>query len=303
MQVVTNEKSDGKWEQTQWAQMQRPTFTGDQDAYLVHIYPTGPAMGARYALGDAPLVLGRSDDCDILIVDKSVSRTHARIERDPDGFFVTDLQSTNGTFVNDVLIATARLKDGDYLRIGNCICRFLAGDNVEAEYHEEIYRLTIIDGLTEIYNKRYLLEHLDQELGRSFRHNRPLSLIMFDIDHFKTINDKLKHLGGDFTLRELAGCVRKNIRRGDLFARYGGEEFVLMLPETTHEGAVELAEQVRTLVAAHPFQFEDQSYQVTVSLGVASTQGQPLLGPEDFIGHADHKLYQAKEQGRNRVVG
>src|SRR5207244_8344348 len=116
---------------------------------------------------------------------------------------------------------TPRLNDGDCLRVGNCIYHSLAGGNVESEYHEEIYRLTIIDGLTQIHNQRYLLDFLDRELARSNRHQRPLSLIMFDIDWFKQINDDLGHLGGDFTLRELADCVRKSsVRREDLFARY-----------------------------------------------------------------------------------
>ncbi len=112
-------------------------------------------------------MLGRGNDCDIRINDHSVSRRHARIQPGADGYYAVDLQSTNGTFVNDVPASICKLKDGDYLRVGNCIYRFLAGGNVEAEYHEEIYRLTIIDALTETHNKRYLLEFLDRELSRS----------------------------------------------------------------------------------------------------------------------------------------
>src|SRR6266404_4640513 len=161
-------------------------------------------MGQRYALNSNPLVLGRGEDCEIRINDHSVSRRHARIEPQNDSFFAVDLQSTNGTFVNDMPTTRTKLKDGDYLRIGNCIYRFLTGGNVEAEYHEEIYRLTTIDALTEIHNKRYLMEFLDRELSRSSRYHRPLAIIMFDLDRFKSINDDLGHLGGDFTLRELA---------------------------------------------------------------------------------------------------
>src|SRR5579859_2795449 len=184
-----------------------------RDACVVHIYPTGPGMGTRYALSDVPMVLGRGADCDIRINDSSVSRRHARIQPGTDGFYAVDLQSTNGTFVNNVPATICKLRDGDYLRVGNCIYRFLAGGNVEAEYHEEIYRLTIIDGLTEIYNKRYLMEFLDRELARSMRHHRPLALILFDLDHFKNVNDELGHLAGDYTLRELAACVKASVRR------------------------------------------------------------------------------------------
>ncbi len=276
--------------------------TASRDACLVHIYPTGPGMGARYALGDKPLVLGRGNDCDIRIDDHSVSRRHARIQPGADGFYAVDLQSTNGTFVNDVPASMYRLKDGDYLRVGNCIYRFLAGGNVEAEYHEEIYRLTIIDALTDIHNKRYLLEFLDRELARSARYGRPLAFMLFDIDHFKDINDQLGHLGGDAVLRELAACVKAGIRKEELFARYGGEEFAVVLPETMPEGGVRVAERIRSLVEQHTFRYEDKPCKVTVSAGVATTAGEPPLTPHELIRMADDKLYQAKRDGRNRVT-
>jgi diguanylate cyclase (GGDEF)-like protein len=272
-----------------------------RDACVVHIYPTGPGMGTRYPLADSPMVLGRGNDCDIRINDHSVSRRHARIQPGADGYYAVDLQSTNGTFVNDVPASICKLKDGDYLRVGNCIYRFLAGGNVEAEYHEEIYRLTIIDALTDIHNKRYLLEFLDRELSRSARYNRPLSLIMFDLDRFKAINDELGHLGGDFTLREMAGCVKGSIRKEELFARYGGEEFIIVLPETPHEAGLAVAERVRCLIERHLFQYEGKSYPLTISVGLAATSGDETLTPHDLIRQADEKLYEAKHNGRNRV--
>lgn len=280
----------------------RLVSTTRRDACVVHIYPTGPGMGSRYPLSDTPMVLGRGNDCDIRINDHSVSRRHARIQPGADGYYAVDLQSTNGTFVNDIPASICKLKDGDYLRVGNCIYRFLAGGNVEAEYHEEIYRLTIIDALTDIHNKRYLLEFLDRELSRSARYARPLSLILFDIDHFKQTNDDLGHLGGDFTLRELAACVKGNVRKEELFARYGGEEFAIVLPETTLETGALVAERVRTLVERHVFQYEGKTYPVTISIGVAATTGDVALTPHELIRQADEKLFQAKNHGRNRVV-
>jgi diguanylate cyclase (GGDEF)-like protein len=280
----------------------RLVSTTRRDACVVHIYPTGPGMGTRYPLADVPMVLGRGNDCDVRINDHSVSRRHARIQPGADGYYAVDLQSTNGTFVNDVPASICKLKDGDYLRVGNCIYRFLAGGNVEAEYHEEIYRLTIIDALTDIHNKRYLLEFLDRELSRSARYTRPLALILFDIDRFKTINDELGHLGGDFTLRELSAIVKGSIRKEELFARYGGEEFAVVLPETTRDGAVQAAERIRSLVEKHSFQYEGKSYPVTVSVGLATTTGDDTLTPSEIIRQADEKLYQAKNEGRNRVA-
>jgi diguanylate cyclase (GGDEF)-like protein len=248
------------------------------------------------------MVLGRGHDCDIRINDHSVSRRHARIQPGADGYYAVDLQSTNGTFVNDAPAALCKLKDGDYLRVGNCIYRFLAGGNVEAEYHEEIYRLTIIDALTDTHNKRYLIEFLDRELSRSARYARPLAIIMFDLDRFKAINDHLGHLGGDFTLREMSSLVKSCVRKEELFARYGGEEFLIVLPETTLQGGVAVAERVRSLVETHPFQYEGKAYPMTVSLGVAATSGEQALSPHELIGIADEKLFQAKNEGRNRVV-
>ena len=273
-----------------------------RDACVVHIYPTGPGMGTRYSLTDTPMVLGRGNDCDIRINDHSVSRRHARIQPGADGYYAVDLQSTNGTFVNDVPASICKLKDGDYLRVGNCIYRFLAGGNVEAEYHEEIYRLTIIDALTDIHNKRYLLEFLDRELSRSARYERPLALILFDLDRFKAINEELGHLGGDFTLREMAACVKSSIRKEELFARYGGEEFAVVLPETDFEGGVHVAERIRGQVEKHMFQYEGKRYVVTVSIGLATTSGGEPLTPNELIRQADEKMFQAKNQGRNRVV-
>lgn len=272
------------------------------EACLVHIYPTGPTMGCRYPLSDRLLLIGRGDDCDIRLCDHSVSRKHARIEPAPDGYFVTDQRSTNGTFVNDKQLDGPRLlRDGDYLRVGNCLYRYLAGGNIEAEYHEEIYRLTILDGLTQIHNARYLTEFLDREVVRSQRHNRPLSVLALDIDKFKSLNDSLGHLCGDFVLRELADVIRGNVRQEDLFARCGGEEFVLVLVETTGAGAVLLAERVRDAVAKHQFRFESTPVNLTISIGVASTVGDATVSPTALRKAADEKLYEAKRTGRNRV--
>jgi diguanylate cyclase (GGDEF)-like protein len=279
----------------------RPVSMTNRSACLVHINPTGPGMGTRYPLADTPLVLGRGSDCEIRINDHSVSRKHARIQPGIDGYYAVDLQSTNGTFVNDVPASMYKLKDGDYLRVGNCIYRFLMGGNVENEYHEEIYRLTIIDALTDTHNKRYFLEFLDRELSRSCRYGRPLSLVMIDIDRFKALNEELGHLGGDFTLLELASRIKGTIRKEELFSRYGGEEFAVVLPETNREGAAALAERLLRVISQEPFVYEDRSYTVTISAGVATTLGEKPTSPIDLIRVADEKLYQAKREGRNRV--
>ena len=273
------------------------------DACLVHIYPSGPSMGKRYALGTDTWTIGRGDGCDICVPENTVSRRHARIEPGADGYAVSDLSSTNGTYVNDAPAGgRCVLADGDYLRVGNCIYRFLAGGNIESEYHEEIYRLTIVDGLTQLHNQRYLLDFLERELARTGRHARPLSVLLIDLDHFKQVNDTHGHLAGDFVLQELGHRLRPLVRREDLFARYGGEEFALVLVEAPRETALDVAGRVRAGVADAPFTFDGRSIPVTVSVGVATTSGaEAALAPADLLKRADAKLYEAKRGGRNAV--
>jgi diguanylate cyclase (GGDEF)-like protein len=285
------------------SQPKTPSADSGDKACLVHIYPTGPAMGSRFRLGDVPLVIGRDADCDICIRDESVSRRHASIHPDGDAYRIRDLQSTNGTFVNDVRVTVQKLKDGDYLHIGNCICRYLAGGNVETQYHEEIHRLTIIDALTDVYNRRYFQEYLAHELASSTRYRRWLALALFDVDLFKRVNDQLGHLGGDYTLRELAGFLKKQIRASDVFARYGGEEFALVLPDTNRRQAVDCVDRLRQLAAAHSFRFNEQSYAVTVSAGVGAFSGDDWMTTSELIAEADTRLLLAKQNGRNRVEG
>jgi diguanylate cyclase (GGDEF)-like protein len=125
---------------------------------------------------------------------------------------------------------------------------------------------------------------------------------MIDIDRFRAINEELGHLGGDFTLRELSARVKGSIRKEELFARYGGEEFAVVLPETPRDGAANLGERLVKVINGQPFQYENRSYQVTISVGVTTTQGEKDIVPSELIRRADEKLYQAKHEGRNRVV-
>jgi diguanylate cyclase (GGDEF)-like protein len=215
----------------------------------------------------------------------------------------TDLDSTNGTYVNEEpLKPRAALGNGDLLQIGNAIFKFLTGGNIETNYHEAIYRMTIIDGLTGAHNKRFLIDFLDRELARAMRYSRPMSLVMFDLDHFKKVNDTHGHLTGDHVLRELTRRIAARIRREELLARYGGEEFVVVLPEADHQGAMTFAEVIRGLVADEAVEFEGNILNMTISLGVATYSGEPIE-VNAFIKEADDNLYRAKNGGRNRVVG
>jgi len=265
---------------------------------LVVLY--GGSIGKKYDLTPGVTTLGRDPLATIVLDADSVSRSHARIEVVANDTCVVDLGSTNGTFVNDVQVDRQALRSGDLVKVGDIIFKFLAGHNVEAAYHEEIYRMTIRDGLTSIANVRYLNEFLEREFARSRRHGRELAVILFDIDHFKRINDSLGHLTGDYVLREMARIVDSRVRRDELFARYGGEEFCLVLPETTPEGSLGYAEIVRKVVEGHRFLFDGATIPVTISLGVAVFTPE-MTRPVDIIRAADAALYRAKNNGRNRV--
>jgi len=266
-----------------------------KDACLVVIY--GLELGRKYNLESANVIIGRSSKSEIQIDQESVSRNHAKIINTGKSIILRDLGSTNGTYVNDQLIDEYVLRDGDFIKIGRTIFKFLSGGNIENAYHEEIYRLTTVDGLTQVFNRRYFLEQLDREVSRSKRYRRELSLILFDIDHFKQINDNFGHLAGDYVLKQLATVVKGKIRREDILSRYGGEEFAVVLPEIDATNAIALAEKIRKLVEKAPFKFEDTKISVTVSIGVAT------CGESDdaaaLIKRTDEKLYEAKGAGRN----
>ncbi len=277
-----------------------PAARGTGEACIVIIY--GPDLGRRIPLEGSKFEIGRSSKCDLALDQDSVSRHHARIERDRvGGYRVADLGSTNGTYVNDAAIdGDVLLADGDRIKIGRSILKFMEGDNIEASYHEEIYRLMTIDGLTQLFNRRYFDETLEREVNRCTRYKRPLALVVMDIDHFKQKNDRFGHVAGDAVLRQLAQTVRPKLRREDIFARTGGEEFSLILPEVSLAGAKITAEKVRETVAEAMFTFDEEVIHCTVSLGVAE-----LLGgesPNALYKRADAALYRAKEGGRNRVA-
>ncbi|MBI3181953.1 MAG: GGDEF domain-containing protein [Myxococcales bacterium] len=270
-----------------------------RDAALVVIY--GLDLGRKFDLNRDQTVIGRSSKADIQIDQESISRNHAKVACNGTQVMIRDLGSTNGTYVNDEATqGDYTLRNGDLVKIGRTIFKFIAGGNIEAAYHDEIYRLTTVDGLTQVFNRRYFEETLEREISRSNRYGREVSLVMVDIDHFKQINDNYGHLAGDHVLKHLASTIKTKIRREDIFARYGGEEFALLLPEIDLRGSTSMAEKARKLVEKQRFEFDRQVIPVTISLGVATLKA-GLRDGGDLIRAADAKLYEAKSSGRNRV--
>ena len=271
-----------------------------KDACLVVIY--GDDIGKRIPLPtNKPAVVGRATDAFIQIDEDSVSRRHCNIALIGERFVLRDLQSTNGTHVNDEWVDQVDLRDGDLIKVGRTLLKFISSGNIEAQYHEEIYRLMTTDGLTEVANKRCFQETLEKEIGRCKRYDRGLSIVVLDIDHFKSINDTHGHLAGDAVLRQLGTLLRDRVRQHDIPARIGGEEFAVLMPEVKIEGATILAEELRRLVQTTEFRFEDIHIPLTVSLGVAEWNASFENG-EMLVRVADDRLYRAKQSGRNRVV-
>jgi diguanylate cyclase (GGDEF)-like protein len=268
---------------------------------LVQIYPIqGPEHPVE--LGKRSILVGRDLSCDLTLADDSVSRRHAIIEPQGTTHLVSDLGSTNGTFINDEALTSPHLlQEGDRVRFGNQIFKYVSADKIEAQYHEIVFKLMTTDGLTSVYNKRYLLETLDREFEQAKRSKSPLAVLMMDLDKFKSINDTHGHLAGDQVLIEFARRAKETVRATDLLARYGGEEFAVLMADTTLADAHLVAERIREVVAAEPVVFENKIIPITVSIGLAIYTGESDTDPDDLLQRADEWLYQAKQSGRNRV--
>jgi len=187
-----------------------------------------------------------------------------------------------GTIISECLVRAAREKDARRQKL-------------EAE------RLAVIDPLTDLYNRRYLADVLRRECGRVGRYGGTLSCLMIDIDGFKQYNDIHGHLRGDAILRQVATLIGRSVRDCDIAARYGGDEFCVVLTETDHQGASNLAKRLRLSIVENCLMAGGNAPAVTASIGVFTTTGQPSPYPESLIDGADRALRRAKGAGKNRV--
>lgn len=270
-------------------------------AYLIVL--SGGSAGRMYKLSDREYTLGRSADVDITLNDDGISRAHARIVRRPDGSMaVVDLDSTNGTFLNGDRVADRALQDGDRLLIGPVtILKFSYQDNLEEQFQQQLYESATRDGLTKAYNRRFFVDALDKDFSHGIRHSTPLSIVMFDVDFFKRVNDTWGHAAGDYVLQTISASVQRAIRKDDLLCRVGGEEFVVLMRDTAERNACLFAERIRSLVSETEFVYEGENMPITVSLGVATLKPALHKDAQALLADADRYLYQAKHRGRNRV--
>jgi|TARA_Y100000310_G_scaffold325755_1_gene389756 diguanylate cyclase (GGDEF)-like protein len=261
----------------------------------------GDFIGEVFPLKKDLITIGRSDEVEITISDASVSRRHTQISQQRLTFFAEDLESTNGSKVNDKPIhAATELHAGDKLTVGDISFKFTYHDVDDTEYHRQLRNMAIRDGLTRIHNRRYFMEMAEKEFSYARRNKRNLTVILFDIDYFKVFNDTHGHVAGDFVLRDLAATLEHTVREYDVFARYGGEEFVFLLRGSPLAPAVNIADRVRRTVAEKVFIYEEQNLEVTISVGVATYIGDTSLSTlVELIRAADRALYEAKSAGRN----
>lgn len=263
----------------------------------------GDRMGEMFALKEGDrTTIGRGLQTDIRLADEGISRTHAMIEERDGDYVLIDAGSTNGTYANGNRIEEHVLQEGDKIQIGaSSVLRFTYHDDVDQDFQRNLYESALRDRLTGLFNRGYFTNRLESDVAFALRHDKPLALVFFDVDHFKAINDSYGHQSGDEVLRELAERVSSTTRSADIFARFGGEEFVLICRDVDAQRALRAAERIIDTVTARPFLVGDAELAVTVSIGVADLGVLAHPSAESLLAAADSAMYAAKRKGRGRI--
>lgn len=266
----------------------------------------GDLNGTIFDLLEGETFVGRSPDSTIALEFQGISRKHFKLTVRGESSFIEDLNSSNGTFLNNTKISvelgqTTSLQKGDMVKLGSVALKYLPKGDTERLTYDKLHEEANTDGLTKCYNKMFFNNRLDLEVKKSKITGIPLSLIIFDLDHFKHLNDNFGHDAGDYVLKEMADILRDNgIRKDDTFARYGGEEFVVLLPQTNLKQAFEIAERLRQMIEEHSFIYEEKKLPVSASVGVADYREGVETGT-DLFKRADSSVYKSKDNGRNQV--
>jgi diguanylate cyclase (GGDEF)-like protein len=265
---------------------------------------TGVNAGEVFAIERPQTVVGRAREAWVRLDAVGISRKHARIVRSsPTELAIEDLGSTNGVYVNGERVKTANLAPGDQVQIGSdAILRFSIVDGAQEQLARQLYESSTRDALTGAYNRKYFMGRLDAEVAYAERHKVRLGLLVFDLDHFKKVNDTYGHAAGDAVLRAVGGRIERLLRVEDVFARYGGEEFAILARGIVGDNVERLAERVRKAVGDTKIPWELEQLKVTVSVGVGLLEERPAEGSRGLIALADSRMYAAKAAGRDRVV-
>ncbi len=264
----------------------------------------GPQHGEVFRLYRQSTLVGRGEGANVRLTDDGVSREHARLTLADDGVYIEDLRSRNGTTLgNRPLVGRVRLADGDHIWFGsNTIAKFSMMSELEEDALRTLQELSLRDSLTRAYNRRYLDDRLQSELSYARRHGTDLSLLLLDIDHFKTVNDRFGHPAGDAVLKLVAASIQRMLRPEDTLARYGGEEFVVIARGTSLRNAQILGERIRKQIREIELEVGQGLVKVTTSVGVASATTQAVYdSAAEMLAAADEALYEAKSHGRDLV--
>jgi two-component system, cell cycle response regulator len=268
---------------------------------------SGDPLGKELPLLQPRTVFGRGEEADVVVADPAVSRRHVQFVCEPPSgrrqsvrVVLEDMGSTNGTRVNSRRVSRVALKAGDKILLGRVLLKFEYRDVAEQQYYDQMYRLATVDEMTGLLNKFAITRFLTDELAKSERYRRHLSVVLLDLDHFKGLNDRFGHLVGDRVIQIVGRVLQSSTRRLDRCGRFGGEEFLVVLPEAGPKGALAVAERIRQAVSRTAADELELDRPVTASLGVASYRSADA-GVEGLLDRADRALYTAKEEGRNRV--
>lgn len=262
----------------------------------------GDLNGTLFDLIESMTGIGRNADNAIALEFNGVSRYHFKLHVSGETHLLEDCGSKNGTYLNNKKVeGNTPLTKGDIIKIGSIALKYLPKGDPERLTYDKLNLEANTDKHTGCYNKTYFNNRITLEVNKSKVTGDPLSLIIFDLDHFKKLNDSFGHDAGDYVLKEMAAVIRSNgIREQDVFARYGGEEFVILLPKTNLKQSFEIAERLRKLIESREFMYDGKRLPVTASIGVADYR-QGVITGTDLFKRADEAVYKAKEGGRNQV--
>ncbi len=270
----------------------------------LYVMSRGRYFGRPYVLDQPIVYVGRAEMCKLKFNDRKISRYHAMFTVEGSGQVrLEDAGSANGTILNSRRLGyreAVYLSNGDNIRCGKICLKFVAKGELEHKFLDHLWQKATIDALTQMFNRRHLMIELELEFKRSQRYSRDLSLVLFDIDHFKQVNDQYGHPVGDQVLKRIALTIRDDVRASDIPARLGGEEFAMLLPETSVSLAYQIADRIRVKVQNQRYISEGQRFQVTLSSGIAELTNE-YHKPLDFLKSCDRLLYLAKRSGRNRT--
>jgi diguanylate cyclase (GGDEF)-like protein len=270
-------------------------------AYLVVL--AGASVGEMYKIEGEKTVIGRGQRAQIRLFDDGISREHAQVLIEGSQIILQDLGSTNGTYCNGLRVDKKELADGDKILVGSTtILKFTYHDNLDEIFQKQMYESALRDGLTKAFNKKYFTDRLESEFMFATRHSTPLALVLFDIDHFKKVNDTHGHQAGDHVLSEISSLLSGTLRAEDVFARYGGEEFAVICRGSDANQALVVGERMRKAVEGHKFVHEGTPIPVTISVGLAVLPNPAVKDANDLVSLADQALYKSKHGGRNRVT-